>query len=572
MPIFHSLFFHRRTYVSTALFVVLLVVGANYAQSALEDPLQFTPVTTETVRTSLSTVGMIISEPDTSLRFASTDVISQVFVKEGQRVVKGQKLAMVLADGLEGSVMTAMAALQTAESRLLALHASVRPEEIAVIDAEMERKQVEIERLERQLKKAAMPDTGADAPNLDSQEAVSRLSSTVATTGTTVSTQYLKAASALNAAETIFNRLDVQDSIVKSVPGDAALLQKEFAAIRQAVEAAMQGGSDVTDADEALLRIGDAQAAIGPVARLLARASILLGQLPQTDSFTDAKKSDAVALFSAQQSIVQESLSRLDDAAKNIRDASASQIALRASSMSDERDTKEDLQGQILVLQAAAKVGEAQRKLKTAPPLQTDLDQASARVSEARGNLVRVMAEYHKAVLTSPVDGTVITVNLTPGQSPPMTEPAVIVRSSAEHGVLVNLSDDDIASITASSTGSIAFDSTPGKSFALRMDALADTSSHIDGIGNYRKLSFDGFHPELADGMSGNVTIVLSERRDVLTIPMDLVNRDLDGRTFAHIRRNGNMMLVPIVVGLEGDAGRSEIINGLTPHDLLLLL
>ena len=556
-------------------FCLLLVIGTAYVQSARQEPLALIPVTREDVRKTISKVGMIISERDTPLRFVSTDSVSQILVEEGQQVHKGQKLATVDSKGLAGAVMTASAVLKTAESRLEALQQGARPEEIAVIQAQIDSKKAEIARLDRQLQNAQSAlDVGEEARVSTVGEADERLESTVTAANGSVSAQYSKTKTALASIESVFNRLDVQDAIVKSLTTDVALLHAKQLLVEQDVDRGMQSDVTPNDAELSLANIRLAHDAITPVANLFTEAVDVLSRLPTTNYFTSAARESASSVIVAQQSIIQESLSRLNDSLKNIQEALArvgGKEILDETTAAASEEGIDDIQAQIVALQAALNVEEAQLVLKTAPPLKSDVDQASARVRQAQGDLSRVMAEYERTILISPVDGTVIAVSLDQGQSPSLTEPAIILRSTEPRSVLVNLSDEEMGSIALSSTGSIAFDAAPDASIPLRMDEMSPSSTKIDGIGNYRKLPFRDPHPEFSDGMSGNVTIVLQERRNVLTVPTDLVKRHADGTAVVRIKRNGQIMDVTVVLGLQGDDGKTEVREDITERDVLIV-
>lgn len=556
-------------------FGALLIIGVAYAQSTFEEPFNLLPVTRGDIRKTISTVGMVISERDTPLRFVSSDSISHVLVKQGQTVRKGQKLASVNSDGLSAAMMTAAAAVKTAQSRLEALEHGTRPEEIAVIEAQMEGKRAEMRRLEQQLLSIDdNMDVSEETVAARKQNAADRLGNTVAMTNTVVSSQLVKVKTALATLESVFNRLDVQDAIVKSLTNDAALLHTRQLTLEPMIDMQMDASFNAIDAETALQNIQSARDLITPVADLFRSATTVLSRLPATNYFTSIQQDDAGNAVAAQQSIILETLSRLDDARKNIQEDIAhldGQIIDTASTRTTALGGKADIEAQILALVAALNVEEAQLALKTAPPLSTDIAQATARVREAQGNLARVSAEYQKTILVSPIDGIVMTVNLTAGQPPPLTEPAVIVRSDAPHSVLVNLSETEVASIAVSNTGTIVFENMPHMIFPLQMDAIAESSTKIDGIGNYRKLPFRNPHPELTDGMSGNVTIVLAERRNVLTVPTSLIITDGEGSTVVRVKRGDEVQLLPVVIGLQGDDGMTEVKHDMTEHDALVV-
>jgi multidrug efflux pump subunit AcrA (membrane-fusion protein) len=125
-------FFRRHLKKTFAIIAIVLVAWISYAVSR---PKKIEYVTAVAVKGDLhqlvEAVGTVTSEKALDLQFSGMDVVSQVYVKEGDMVKAGQKLAQLRSGSLSASIASASANVQSAKAALQALEEGSRPEDIA---------------------------------------------------------------------------------------------------------------------------------------------------------------------------------------------------------------------------------------------------------------------------------------------------------------------------------------------------------------------------------------------------------------------------------------------------------
>lgn len=547
-----------------SLFVIaLLVAGGVYAKRIMPEPLTVVSVTKGDVLQTKKAVGIVTADQDMQLKFAGTDSVQEVLVKEGDHVKKGQTLAKLRSDSLDGVMMTAQAALQSAQIQLQAVRSGTRSEDLAVTQAQVDSKKAELERARQKLQ------GGGVSPDLKQQQAI-HLAGEVSATSGIVSGQYSLAKVALASLHNVFERLDVQDSLVKVSSSDYLFLQSQMTTMQQALDFQSSTSVQAIDANMALGNLQLVRNAAESVSNLLDRGADILSRLHVTDAYTVARQESAINAVAQQQSQVHSGLSTIDTAIKNLQDAAMS--ADGSDWQNGSGQSVNDLQAEIKALEGELRIDEAELQLKKAPPLSTDLALAMARVTQAQGGVDRVSAQLKDTLLIAPTDGIVTRVSITPGEFPPMNDPAIVLRGATDRSVLVYLSDADKAKIGATSSAYITFDAYPGTKFALRADEITASTASVNGIDTYRKLEFLYPHPELTVGMSGEVNIVIGEQKNVLMVPSDSLHEDASGQTFVRIKLDsGDTLLKPVVAGLTGDNGMTEVVGGLSGNETLVI-
>lgn len=561
---------------------ILLAAGSLLAACgvyAMSVPLQqetTVPVARGDVRRTKRAVGIVTGDQDVQMRFSSpSDSVSQVFVREGDIVKKGQTLATLRSDGISGVMTTAAAGLETAMVELEALKKGARSEDLAVLQAEADSKRAELARARQKLEASQeVLRSGVDALSATNEEAVIRLKGEVIRANGAISSQYGMAKIALFTLENIFDRLDVHDALVKHAPPDYGIVRADQVSVQQAIDAQVLAGTGKTDPSEVLKDMRLARATVAAAGDLLAEAALLLSGLPPTDAFTTVDQDGVREALVAQQSQLQGALTTLDSGIKNLQDAAAginAQGGKKEVLQVNAKIARDEAQADIAVLEAALRITEAEFRQKSAPPLETDLALAAARVQQARGDLERIAAQHEKTVLRSPFSGRVSAVNLTPGQFPSLTEPAIVMQGTADRGVLVYLTDAEVAAIGPAATATVTFDADPGVHMQLRAEGLATGTTTVAGIESYRRMDFAHPHPELTPGMSGTVTIVVAERKNALVVAKSQLEIGEDGQTVVRVKRGDGIVRQPVVTGIEGDDGNVEIIEGLSGGESIIV-
>jgi macrolide-specific efflux system membrane fusion protein len=173
------------------------------------------------------------------------------------------------------------------------------------------------------------------------------------------------------------------------------------------------------------------------------------------------------------------------------------------------------------------------------------------------------------ANLWSPIDGVVTRievptagVNITPASAQfEIVNPATLYFSaSADQTEVVKLKEG--------MTGKITFDAYPDKPVdgtitMIGFTPKTDETGTVYGI----KIGFNA-SKSLKLGMTGDITFVISERKDVISLPQTLIKKDKKG-TFVYLKQNGQIEKQYIKTGDVID-GEVIIENGLNPGDIIV--
>ena len=543
--------------------VILIGLGISFLLAPKEPEYLTELVKRGDLRETVEAVGTVISEKDLALQFPTSGVVAQVLVKEGDRVVSGQKLVTLRAGNLAAEVSSASARLQSAEADLRALLEGARPEDIAITEAEVANKRAALE--------AARATLSASESKLQKveTEAATSLAGYITTSKSTATKELAVAESALAKVDDVLSNPDIQDGIARrGVP-----LLYSSASLKEAIRTAQKETAFIPDHHEAIKVLQTSRAAIALATDGVNIVFNIVADLTTSNTLTASERETHKTTLSTQKSNLQTSLSNLDTALKNLQDAAANfdtKIAAEESTITSAR-------GDILTYETSLRIEEAQLNLKKAPARQTDIDVAQARVREVRADLSRVQASYADSILTAPIDGVITKVNVKPGESLSMSfqsDAPITMLGSVPYRIEMYASEIDVPKINVTQSGSIILDAFPGIPFALRVSEIDSAATEKDGVPKYRlKLDFVHPHEELKIGMTGDTEILTGERVNVLSIPRRAILERDDGTEYVRIlQENGTLVEEDVTTGMEGGSGDIEVLSGVSEGDMVVVL
>lgn len=528
------------------------------------------------IRQTVEAVGTVISDRDLSLQFPTSGILAQVYVKEGDRVKAGQKLAALKAGNLAADVASASARLAVAQASLQELQEGARPEDIAIAEAEVESKRAALDAAHTALSNAET-NLERSQEKLDALESEAKVSlaGTVSNVGSTVSQELTTAANGLSAVRDVLSNNDVVDAIIKYSSADYDAIVASIASADQAITAMLRSSTGVTEFQNALTLLDRSRAAATDVWTIINRSFDLIAKLPATVYFDESDRESYKADLATERSTLQTTLGDLDAASKNLRDASAAfttKIAAEESSLASARGAKEKALSDIATYDASLRIAEAQLQLKKAPARTTDLNSALADVRQASASLQRAQAEYSNTIIVAPIAGTVTKVHVKVGEITPAGA-AITLLGESPYRVEMFVSEIDISKVQLSQTGSIELDAFRNVELALTVSEIDEAPTDRDGVSKYRvRLDFIKPPEGLKIGMTGDASIVTGMRSDVVTVPVrSVVERD-DGTLFVRVLDDSG---VPedrtVIKGMEGEGGLVEV-TGVEEGETVIVL
>lgn len=215
---------------------------------------------------------------------------------------------------------------------------------------------------------------------------------------------------------------------------------------------------------------------------------------------------------------------------------------------------------QALVDQANASYNDAKN-----PPRIEDLASYQASVSEANANLAQAVANRNKARLIAPVDGVIGKIDKKIGEY--VSAQDVVAKLVSPHfEIKVDIPETDIIKIALGNTSEVKLDAYGDEiSFRGIVAEIEIGETIIQDVVYYTvTLTIeDGGEHQILNGMTANVIFNTAKKDGVLSIPQRAVRSNTDGSKYVRVLEDGQLKDVMVKVGLRGDGGLVEVIDGL---------
>lgn len=186
-------------------------------------------------------------------------------------------------------------------------------------------------------------------------------------------------------------------------------------------------------------------------------------------------------------------------------------------------------------------------------------------------------AEYKKwsqlflaTPVMAPIDGKLIKKNVEPGQS--FTTSDAIFVMSDKLTVKAQVDETDIAKIKLKSSAIVQLDAYPNESLSAEVDKIAFDSTTVNNVTTYYVDVVPFEIPDfMRSGMTANVTFTIEKKEKAILVPSEAISFEAS-KSMVRVKsaesRQGKM--VAVTTGIT-DGKRTEISNGLTENDVLLL-
>jgi HlyD family secretion protein len=211
-----------------------------------------------------------------------------------------------------------------------------------------------------------------------------------------------------------------------------------------------------------------------------------------------------------------------------------------------------------LVDKAQAALNDAQN-----PPREVD-------VASYRAALQQALANRDKAIINAPIDGIITEINNKVGEAVNSTD-SVIKLLSPHYEINVDVSETDIAKIELNDSVIITLDAFGDETkFSGKVFNIDPAATIIQDVVYYKvKISLDDTDKAIKPGMTANVIIKTDSRDNILIIPSRAIRTN--GEKQVRILENGQEKLVPIKLGMKGDEGKVEVLDGLQEGQEIIL-
>jgi RND family efflux transporter MFP subunit len=187
--------------------------------------------------------------------------------------------------------------------------------------------------------------------------------------------------------------------------------------------------------------------------------------------------------------------------------------------------------------------------------------------------LAQAQAQLVGATIAAPVDGTVITVNVQPGDAAGSGTPAIVLVPNVLPVVDANVDEVDVASIAVGQDVHLTFNALPGRPITGTVTSIAPTSTSVNGAVAYQvQIGFTPGRMPVRLGMTANIAIVVASADNALLVPSRAITVDRQANKYYVTRQlpDGTIQRLEVRVGLHNDT-QTQIVQGVNAGDKLVL-
>ena len=540
------------------------------------------------VLATTSATGTLQAAQALNVGFTSAGTITDVYVKPGQQVRRGQALGRIDA-------ASAQQALQQAEASLT--NAQAQYELTLTGETAQERRQdaLSITQAEQALA------NGRAAQNLDGRQSAAA----VAQANRQLAVDRGQEKVDLAQQRTDQATYPTAAAATAAVTADQVQLATDQAK-QQADQQAQLGLQHQQTVDKQNLSLAQTDLSQAQAAK---DASAAASDQNQVDDFTSAVNSDqnqldalaatlqndgfAITADNNKVSTDQAAVTALENDTKTIRSDEA-KIASDDQAVSNAQLTSTSTAARDAQTVSADELGlksaRASVATKQAPPTAAALTAAKASVVNAQVAVVNAQKALADSTLRAPIAGTVATVAGMVGTAESGGGNAALSTSSSSGSsgstggstgfiTLTGLSgmqlvaafaETDTAKLRVGQAATVTIDALPTTELAAHIIAIDGTATSSSGVVTYNvTFALDRSEAGLRPGMTGNVDVVVGEADNVLHVPTAAVRGNGSNATVT-VLQNGKQVSVPVVAGLQGDSS-TAILGGLKANETVVL-
>src|SRR6185369_7921315 len=171
--------------------------------------------------------------------------------------------------------------------------------------------------------------------------------------------------------------------------------------------------------------------------------------------------------------------------------------------------------------QAVAQVGQVQAANASA---KAKVDQAKASVAQAKAQLQQQQANLDHSIISSPIDGVVVSRSVDVGQTvaASLSAPTLftIANDLTKMQVLASIDEADVGQIRQGIQAHFTVDAYPGEQFTGEISQLRLNAQTLQNVVTYSAvIDVANRQLKLRPGMTANITILVAKREGVLTVP-----------------------------------------------------
>lgn len=545
--------------------IVLVIVGLNVFKGK-----QLTYVTEKVqrgdIKQTVSETGTIESAGAIDLNFKGVGNLTELDVKAGDQVIKGQVLAKLDTRDASIQVRQAQASLAVARASLSKLLSGASSQDIKVTQENVNNAQIAYENAKRD-HEALLSKLDSDIKTYE-QSVVDSRENLV----TTLENSLALADHALDIIQVIFNDVDliykfsVENFQYKT---DADYYYDQAAVGLQAANNYFSLAKSSMADDDIKRSVDQTLIMLEALSKSLDNTFLALGASTTNYDFTPLDLDNYKSEVKLQQSNINGSISSIqaaDQALKNTKISLNTALSNKQLTISNSQSTLDSALG-------AYNLAKAQLDLKTAAPRNADISYYQAQVNQAQAALDLAQKNLDNYIIYAPTDGIITFINYKIGEqvssggslSAGTIKPAISMLGNNQFQIKVDVPESDIVKLKLENSVEITLDAYgQDVKFTGKVIYIDVAETVIQDVVYYKvTVALDPTDKEIKSGMTANVDILTDQRTNVLFVPSRAIKENDAGNKYVEILKNGKAIQVEVKIGLKGDQGRTEIINGL---------
>jgi len=529
----------KKVIIIIVIVIVLGFVVYNFFVKNGEPEYILEKVSYGTVIKEISETGAVKISEEINLSFRNSGRIDEIYVKVGDNVESGQKLAKLGTSQLYIELSEAQAALEVTQADYNKLLAGSSSEEVKVAEAEVFNAQVSLDNY-----KQTLEDVKVDAEeDLDQayEDALVDLDDA-----------YLKLYNAHNVVDdvrrTYFSSSDQISLIVKEGKDK---IKNVMDSAKAYIDEAKAGSLD-EDIDAALSETKDALLDTKEALEAVRNATEAIAY---RDTVSDADKTS------------------LDDQKSYINTAHSNVVTAQQTISTTKITNETNINSaEANVATAEAKLQKAQDELalKKAGPTQENINLYLAKIKQAQANVSLLQNKIQEAVLKSPVQAQVTGINKRKGETVQATDSIISVLATGPFQVEVDIYEEDIVDVKVDNFVRINLPSFPDETLEGRVISIDPAEKLIDGVVYYEvNIIFDTVREGIKPGMTADIVIETDKKENVLIVSRAALKK-INGEKIVRVFKKGKAEDRKIEIGLEGDE-YVEVISGLAEGEEVII-
>ncbi|MGC9599561.1 MAG: efflux RND transporter periplasmic adaptor subunit [Minisyncoccia bacterium] len=219
---------------------------------------------------------------------------------------------------------------------------------------------------------------------------------------------------------------------------------------------------------------------------------------------------------------------------------------------------------------AAIAQAQAGLNLTTASSTSQVIQEQQAAVAQAQAAAAAAQVALDNASLVAPFPGTVQDLTAQVGQVVAPGVPVLSLLNNDGLKIQTYVSEVDVAKMKAGDAAEVTLDAFgTGTTFPTTVTTIDSAETQVNGTPSYLiTLHFTNAEPQVKDGMTGNIHIVLAEDDNVIVVPSRLVLNN-GNQYFVLVKTSAGIEQKQVQIGPVGDNGTTEITSGIHEGDTL---